>query len=132
MFAEINLNAQDDQGLDLYLVCTGFSALSDENESDIIIDTQYCLCTKGTTGKYKKVSGTMVSQTSKNNIMPVLDAQGNQVYETVLDEQGNSVQVPKMTNRIAYWKATLGDNYIIPSLQIKLQSIVDNGEFTLS
>jgi len=65
------------------------------------------------------------------NDEPVLDGEGNPLTELVsqpvLDNEGNptynTVTQPIMIGVIDFWKATLGDAYIIPDLQVTLNSI---------
>lgn len=127
-------------GLNEELRCTGFRPVITLEGEISCIEFYYTKCVVGLNGVLQEVASYIERYTDANR-RPLLDGQGNPVTQDevrpLYEEDGvtplydvdgitpftETVQVPVTFGVIQYWKASLGDAYIIPDLQVTLNSI---------
>lgn len=127
-------------GLNEELRCTGFRVFISLAGDIQAIELYYSKCVLGLDGTLQEVSS-YTSRYTDDNKRVLLDGEGNPVTHPevvpVFDVDGitplyevdgitpltETIQVPTMIGVITFWKMSLGDAYIIPDLQITLDSI---------
>jgi hypothetical protein len=127
----VNLNQAGFLGLNEELRCTGFRVFISLQGVILAIELYYTKCVAGLDGALHEIASYNSRYTDENK-RTLVDAQGNVMTQVVIheikDEDGNvigteNITIPVEIGVVEFWKMTLGDQYIIPDLQITLESI---------
>lgn len=138
MDLKIDLEQPGYLGLNEELRCKGFKVNIDVNSVVKSIEFYYSVCVKGLDDSLIETSNHIKIYTNEN-LRPVLDLEGNPIFEDVqvpildvegnpiLDNEGNPtynvVTQPLMIGVVSYWLQTLGNAYILPDLLQTLTAI---------